>query len=343
MKQKWLIVVDSLNSAIGIAAKNRFGLETHQITSVNEHVSFKSLMKYIGESDADAVLFAWKNSLLSALYSKKLNLEFQKATSSKLVFLSIVDHIKIENQELEQELFGLVDFYFVSSLRLLNEYSGLAHIPNPIGMLHDLPNHELIQSLLNSNLDKVPNSVIWVGNSRWGIRQGYKDHKGYKKIIVPLFAELELKHNFQCTVVDSATKRIPNYKVLEMIARSEILIQASQSEGTGLPVLEAIGLGTTVLTTEVGIVEEFQFPKRNIFSLDEPISKISHSVLKLVEHPTIPKKSYIDFIYDAKHELPNLLNFSKVTKPRNAKNSFFRLTFLKIKWFVKRIQQFYNL
>jgi glycosyltransferase involved in cell wall biosynthesis len=44
--------------------------------------------------------------------------------------------------------------------------------------------------------------------------------------------------------------------VLGKIAESEILIQASVHEGTGLPLLEAIGVGTIPITSDVGIARE---------------------------------------------------------------------------------------
>ena len=47
-----------------------------------------------------------------------------------------------------------------------------------------------------------------------------------------------------------------NDSVLKEIAERNFLIQASASEGTGLPLLEALGLGTVPITTEVGIAGE---------------------------------------------------------------------------------------
>jgi glycosyltransferase involved in cell wall biosynthesis len=44
--------------------------------------------------------------------------------------------------------------------------------------------------------------------------------------------------------------------VLREIAESEILIQASAHEGTGLPLLEAMGVGTIPITSDVGIARE---------------------------------------------------------------------------------------
>jgi glycosyltransferase involved in cell wall biosynthesis len=96
--------------------------------------------------------------------------------------------------------------------------------------------------------------LIWVGNSLWGSNYGYVDHKGFAEIVQPL-----LKRNLPFIpfrIRDSSTNRAPNEKVLREIAKSEILIQTSAHEGTGLPLLEALGVGTVPITSDVGIASE---------------------------------------------------------------------------------------
>jgi glycosyltransferase involved in cell wall biosynthesis len=57
-------------------------------------------------------------------------------------------------------------------------------------------------------------------------------------------------------VIDSSIAYLDNHRVLEKIQAADVLIQTSASEGTGLPVIEAAGLGTLVITTRVGIAPE---------------------------------------------------------------------------------------
>jgi hypothetical protein len=57
-------------------------------------------------------------------------------------------------------------------------------------------------------------------------------------------------------IIDSSRKRLSQFRVLRKIRNSDILIQVSASEGTGLPILEAIGLGTEILSTPVGVFGE---------------------------------------------------------------------------------------
>jgi glycosyltransferase involved in cell wall biosynthesis len=122
-------------------------------------------------------------------------------------------------------------------------------------VLHDLPDVQKIRDL--RNLRRQSGGVIWVGNSKWGERYGYKDFKGYEEIVAPLKRELEAEHpslNFR--VFDSAIRRVDNKCILSEIANSRVLVQASESEGTGLPILEALGLGIIPVTTNVGVATE---------------------------------------------------------------------------------------
>jgi glycosyltransferase involved in cell wall biosynthesis len=96
--------------------------------------------------------------------------------------------------------------------------------------------------------------IIWVGNSKWGSNYGFVDHKGFCEIVKPLKKEFTSICPFW--LIDSSTTRTPNEEVLGKIAESEILIQASAHEGTGLPLLEAMGVGTIPITTDVGIARE---------------------------------------------------------------------------------------
>jgi glycosyltransferase involved in cell wall biosynthesis len=65
---------------------------------------------------------------------------------------------------------------------------------------------------------------------------------------------------------------------LREIRSSKVLLVTSKSEGTGLPILEALALGTTPLTTDVGIAHEVLSGKlaQNILSrnVDEFLRKI---------------------------------------------------------------------
>lgn len=307
----WIIIVDDFNSAIGIAARNRFKDRKHTILSANQFSSFSKLMQMIENLPGDAVLFAWRQPLVWALFSSFNFRKFRKIFLKKLTFLSLVDHMFSNQDKIEQGIFNLVDFYFVTSERLFAECTAHQILPDPLKILHDLPDYDTIRHLKSEKIQKRQKSIIWVGNSNWGEKQGYQDHKGYERLIKPLFQKLESEFGFFCAVVNSADGLVPNIQVLNAIAQCEILIQTSASEGTGLPVVEAIGLGTTVLTTKVGIADEFRFPSINLLDQFEEVEDILERVLFLQKYPSLPEKAFDEFISESLLELPELLVLKK--------------------------------
>jgi hypothetical protein len=152
----------------------------------------------------------------------------------------------------EARLVNVTHGYWVTSNELQRIYTLLFPQKIPTGVLHDIPD---ITSILRiRDMDLRRSGIIWVGNSRWGSNYGYVDHKGYEEVVKPLF-----RKNIPLTPVrirDSSTGKVPNAHVLLEIAESEILIQASLHEGTGLPLLEALGVGTVPITSDVGIANE---------------------------------------------------------------------------------------
>jgi glycosyltransferase involved in cell wall biosynthesis len=152
----------------------------------------------------------------------------------------------------EARLVNITHGYWVTSNELLRIYMLLFPQKIPTGVLHDIPDVTLILRIRDMKLRR--SGIIWVGNSRWGSNYGYMDHKGYEEVVKPL-----LGRNIPLTpfrIRDSSKGRTPNEQVLREIAESEILIQASLHEGTGLPLLEALGVGTVPITSDVGIANE---------------------------------------------------------------------------------------
>jgi glycosyltransferase involved in cell wall biosynthesis len=68
---------------------------------------------------------------------------------------------------------------------------------------------------------------------------------------------------------------------LRRIRNANVLLQVSKSEGSGLPILEALGLGTQVLTTPVGISREIlsissdrNFTSRNVDEVHQKLHQL---------------------------------------------------------------------
>ena len=156
----------------------------------------------------------------------------------------------------ELKLLRLVDFFHVTNVELGNLYSNFVPFENFGGVLHDLTSLNDI-SIIRQGANEKLSQVVWVGNSKWGSRSGYVDYKGYQRVISPLKALSDRGDlGFALKTVDLARKRIPHKEVLKIISESEILLVASDFEGTGLPILEAMAFSTFVITTNVGIAPE---------------------------------------------------------------------------------------
>lgn len=258
MKKQFLFISDTEHSALSISARCRSELINAEILYVDNFYSVHQLFDTIIEMNPVAIVFVWRKSLVDLLNSIS-NKQRELLGNGRDLVVLIPDHLGLDHPISTQEyaLLNYVDSYYVTSKILYEEYDSIPSIQKPFGILHDLPNVELIRKTRAEIVETKLNQVIWVGNSNWGSKYGYQDHKGYKSVIRPL-EEILKNHNhcFNLIIIDSAKKRISNEEVLTQIGESKFLLLTSKSEGTGLPLLESLGLGVTPLSTKVGIAPE---------------------------------------------------------------------------------------
>lgn len=296
------VVVDTLNSAIGIAAQNRFQNSHDNVISSDAFPSFSNLLNYLIKTDNPHVLFAWRGALQGVWSSTKSKELFEELRRSKKVFASVVDHAGIDSLTTENSIINMVDGYFVSSKELMNLYQKSFPATQPIGILRDLPNYKAIEQIREAPKPEIV-KIIWVGNSLWGANNGYTDHKGYHEIIKPLFSYLRDQYGFECLVVDSSRKRIPNLDTLKLIHESRVLVQASHAEGTGMPILEALGLNTAILTTDVGIAPELNLTASNIFCRADEIESIANKIVDLIDQNCNTESQFDEYVDQAREDV----------------------------------------
>lgn len=254
---KYVVIVDNRNSAIGIAAHSRLDGSKMEILAANEYMTPFSLLKAIRERNPTAIFFAWRGALLDALncgwWTRNLLREL-KDVSIGMLIPDLVG-LEIESRIIESKLIDLVDYYMVTSKELYSHYAERFPDKPPAGLYRDMPDLKLLQKVWTQNLNQPMHRVIWVGNSKWGAHHGAIDHKGFNEIVIPL--KNVLREVVEFKLIDSSVKRQSHEQVLREIRSSQVLVQASKAEGTGLPLLEAAGLGTVVVTTDVGIASDF--------------------------------------------------------------------------------------
>jgi glycosyltransferase involved in cell wall biosynthesis len=172
-------------------------------------------------------------------------------------------------------------------------------------VLHDLPDTEKIREIRNRS--HKSNGIIWVGNSKWGQRYGYKDLKGFQEIVEPLMRDFLVGDaSLKFKVFDSSKQRVDNKIILSEIANSRVLIQASESEGTGLPILEALGLGIIPVTTNVGVAAELLTGELAEFIVPRNLAAFRIGINRAIEkgsaHYSTCLELFENYIYQASLE-----------------------------------------
>jgi len=264
-----IIVADTYNSAIGIAARSRAKCLNGIVLYASDFTSPFRLLNQLLISEVDNILFGWRNALydLITVNSQKRIHKLSKKSSIGFVIPDFLG-IKGEFSKIEKSLIDFADYYLVTNQDLLRIYSQKYQGSPPVGILHDLPNIDLINEFSEIQQIKNQQRAIWVGNSKWGKRQGYSDHKGFREVILPLQAICKAhKKCFEIKIIDSSEKKFSQTEILQEMKKSNFVLQASETEGTGLPIIEGMGLGLIPISTRVGVVPE-------IFS-----EKVSHHIV----------------------------------------------------------------
>lgn len=328
----YITVVDNRFSALALVATQRSKILPTEICYASDFKDPNSLLDYLLASDRTRILFAWRGALRETLEIASGTRRYQQLLESKTVHMLVPDLLGANPKFLTSEarLVSLTHGYWVTSNELRQIYTLLFPLRMPTGVLHDMPNVSLIRQTREMKLKR--SGVIWVGNSHWGSNHGYVDHKGFAEVVLPLS-----KRNLPFTpfrIRDSWVGRTSNEETLREIARSEILIQASAHEGTGLPLLEALGLGTIPITSDVGIAREVLtgelehlIVERNAHSFEQKIGELGASYDEISNLCISSFESYIEKVNNESIEWERL-----ETKLDEIKENFFVAAKVRLIW-----------
>ncbi len=332
---KYLVIVDDRNSAIGLAAHSRLVDSKMEILAANEYMTPFFLLKAIQEKNPTAIFFAWRGALLDALNCGWRTRHLFKQLNHLSIGILIPDLVGLETKSrfIESKLITFVDFYMVTSKELHAHYSENFPEKQPAGLYRDMPDVKLLQETRKRNSNRPMRRVIWVGNSKWGMHHGAIDHKGFYEIVIPLKNNLRKVADFK--IIDSSVKRQSHERVLEEIGDSQVLVQASKAEGTGLPLLEAAGLGTAVVTTDVGVASDFlQGDLRQLIverNIDSFTAGVEYAFSNFQEISMLIQKRFEAYVEEISHDSLPLLESAKSKDFSLFSNQFNLLT--KLKWF----------
>ena len=263
-KKKLAFVVDIKGWAFDIIASH-----------VSEQLSQEYLIKiYYWEN------YPSTNSLISSILEDKIEhvhfffrehlkviLDTSNGKDKKIIAfnrLVVTTHIPdyLYNTEVElferKNLFDFINGYFVINTDLNNVYKQAEIIEKPLSVIFDWPISKPIPKSVNTvNSRKQQINIMWAGNSSWGEHAQHVDYKGYNTVILPAIRRLKSEGlPIKFVVFDSAVKRFPREDVLLALSKNDILLIASEAEGTPLTLIEAMAAGVAVVTTPVGIAPE---------------------------------------------------------------------------------------
>lgn len=336
-----LVVVDSLKSALGYSALARQKSENSIILAANQFASPNGLLKAITQAEPDVVLFAFRNALLDGLLLNSSFRRLRNLHKSAVLGILVPDYLEIEDNgsQVSQMLIETIDFLLVTNLDLAAKYTKLYSGKCHVSTYHDLVDLNSIHT--HRNVEGIlPRQIIWVGNSLWGKRHGKVDHKGLYEIVTPLRGSPSLK-GFSFKIIDSSVMRRSHHEVLSEIGKSAILLHPSQSEGTGLPLLEASLLGCFPITTNVGIAKELLGKDFGFLIVDRDVQKSEEAIAIALEMDNSHREKLIqtaeEFLRRVSHErIPTDLKSKGTTIKFHS--SKFRQVLVLIKW----IYRFYN-
>ena len=255
MRPQIVFVVDEKFSPLWRAANSHAKSCNIEILCSNEFASINNLVRVISKLRPHCIVFSWRGAFDSVMSSSRARNVLKK--SEVYIFLLVPDLMGVAKQTQSEQLrIDLADGLLVTSRELQDKYRSTYELRN-IQILHDLIPFEILDSVLQRNVKRRGKQIIWIGNSRWGRRQGFIDHKGLRSIAIPVLNQLRTyDRSINLKIIDSSRKRMPYREVMKELAESDCLIFTSKSEGTGLPIIEAAYLGTPVVTFEVGIASE---------------------------------------------------------------------------------------
>ncbi|MDF1638700.1 glycosyltransferase [Alcanivorax jadensis] len=176
-----------------------------------------------------------------------------------VVTTHIPDCLYSTHEELRSGYGRVLDYvngYFVTSEKLLNHYRDVWPGKKPYGKIYDVA---LVgkKGPVKEKARAPKLKAVWIGNSKWGEHLGYKDYKGFHSVILPVFERLRNSgENVELTVYDKSIKAASHQEIIGSLENSDLLVIASEEEGTPLPLVEAMSNGCAVVTTDVGIVSE---------------------------------------------------------------------------------------
>lgn len=245
-------------------------------------------IREINSRNPDIVHFFFREQLSLILETVNKDAKYFVDFCSRVITTHIPDYLFDDAISMldRKVILDFVDGYFTTNQALFDIYKAYDFIPDPHSVIHDWVKLSPPDRTLRAKDRKI--RIFWSGNSIWGEYVGHVDYKGLNTIIRPAIAELEQNYtNFEFICFDAATGKTPHEEVLELLSRSDILLIASQKEGTPLTLIEAMAHKCAVVSTKVGIAPEILPPQQQEFIVDRSPRAFAEKLEKLLCDPAL--------------------------------------------------------
>ena len=286
VKPKLAFIIDTQGWALDNIAKNlkKYLDKYYDIDIIQCNIFEGNVVKLlILCKQYDAIHFFWRG-YLSLIDTKETDEYIDTLGMSKEDFvkeyikdknitMSICDHLFLNEAEFwkTNTIFKYCSKYFVTSNILKQIYENIEELENPICVINDAVDLELYKPInldRYNNIDKI--TIGWVGNSKFKDSDNDHDLKGLSKIIKPSIDELIREgFNIELKLADRVEGFTPQEEMPQYYSSIHVYVCASKTEGTPLPVLEAMACGVPVISTNVGIVQEALGKKSHKYILKE--------------------------------------------------------------------------
>lgn len=306
-KKKIALICDVRNwafSNIALEVKNNLK-DDFNIDIFYANEDYENIYDLCGDTilkEYDIVHFFWRLQIYEIFNPKVLRScpipisNLIESFAKKTITTSVYDHAFITKKERKyyKKLFSLLcDAYTVSSHKLLDIYKIIKGYKLPSCVIQDGVNLKLFYPKNINRFENRKNNdclkIGWVGNSKWSLKKN-SDNKGLNTIIKPAVKNLK-RQGFEILEIfaDRNQKLIPIEEMVDYYSEIDVLICASDIEGTPNPVLEAMASGVPVISTNVGIVPEIFGPKQKKFIYRRSINGLSSKITELIRKPSLLK------------------------------------------------------
>ena len=262
--------------------------------------------------DYDIIHFFWRKTLLPVCdigIQKKLgekNIDIEEL--KKKLSTGIYDHLFIGDDTYNQLFNEYCKKYVTSSKKLFDIYKNNSKIKDPFMILGDTFDERMFFPKNTERFKSFEKKLVlgWVGNSSWNNKlldenNNAIDFKGFHTVLKPIIEELKNEgYNIETYYADKNTNFIPNNEMCDYFSKIDLYVCVSIKEGTQRPLIEAMGCGVPIITTDIGVAKEYFGEKQKKYIISErQIGKSDDEIKKEL-------KQKIIYLYKNRKELEKL-------------------------------------